>query len=83
MKSPRRGAAAGNERSTMKPTPTTKRVKREPARRISNADRATINLLYGPPEPRDQDDDKVKLVNDCLATATNVNRDHENGDAAR
>ena len=62
-KSPRRGAATGNEKSTMKSTSRTARVKRKRARRITKADRNAINLLYGQPESHEQDDDEAKPVN--------------------
>ena len=43
----------------MKFTSRTDRVKRKPARRITKADHDAINLLYGPPESHEQDDDEV------------------------
>ena len=50
-----------------------RRSKRRPLRRITDADREALKLLYTPPRSHGQDD-KLKLVNDWLPLLPNVNR---------
>ena len=67
----------------MNSTAPRRHVKRKPARQITRADRDAINLLDGPPRLNDQYYDESRPVNRWLQSPTNVNRNHENGDAAR